>query len=131
MRAYTTNLMDAESVVHAMLIEVHTASGIIRRNTSDDDLEWDGETWTGDGGALSIKMAEEDMSGQIHGSIVTLAGLDPATTSLALSETLEGKVAIIYHALFDPDTLQIEEVRKEFSGRVSNVILTKVASNGG
>lgn len=131
MRAYTTSLMDAESVVHAMLIEVHTASGVIRRNTSDDDLEWNSETWVGDGGALAVKSAEEDMSGEIHGAIVTLAGLDPATTSLALSETLEGKLAVIYHCLFDPDTLQIAEVQKTFSGRVSNVILTKASSNGG
>lgn len=131
MRAYTTSLMNAERVVHAMLIEVHTASTVIRMNTSDDDLAWNGENWQGGGRALSIKLAEEDMSGEIHGAIATLAGLDPSTTSLAMSETLEGKLAVIYHCLFDPDTLQIEEVQKEFSGRVSNMILTKQGGNGG
>ena len=124
-RAYTSGLLDTGHVVTAWLIELETLTSWIRYNTSDWTLQWNGETWLSGNRVIQIKHADEDMSGQTHGCIVTVGATDPATTSLAMSETLEGRVGVIYRALFNPTTFAIVEVVREYSGRISNVVLTK------
>ena len=124
-RSYTSGLLDAGHVVTAYLIEIQTLTSWIRYNTSDWTLTWNGETWQAGNRVIEIKLAEEDMSGTTHGCVVTLGATDPATTSLAMSETLEGRVGVIYRALFNPNTFAIAEVVREFSGRISNVVLAK------
>ena len=131
MRTYTSGLINGEHVVTALMIAVHTQSGVIRYNTSDWDLTWGGFTWYAGDRLISVRQAAEDMSGQINGCEVIISSLDPATTSLALSETLEGNVGEIYLAIFNPVNFQIAEVQKEFSGRVSSLTLVKAGTQNG
>lgn len=115
----------------ALLIEIHTQANVIRYNTSDWDLTWGGFQWFAGDRLISLDSADEDMSGAVNSCVVTIAALDPATTSMAMSETLEGNRGVIYQVIFDPQTFQIVEAQKEFSGRVSNLILTKLPYTNG
>ena len=130
MTGFTTGLIGLDHTAWMWLVEVSTSAGWLRYNMSQWDLVWNGQTWLAGDRILSIEHAAEDMSGQVNGAVLTISSLDPATTSLALSESLEGRPANFYIAVLNRDTYQIAEVQKFFSGRVSNLILTKVGEGG-
>lgn len=130
MPKFTSGYLGQDHSVWVWLIEVEIRTGWLRYNSSEWDLSWNGHTWIAGDRVVSIQPASEDMSGQVNGAIVTVASLDPATTSLALSETLEGRVGNLYIAVMNPQTFAIVEVKKYFGGRVSNLVLTKVGESG-
>ena len=130
MTGFTTGLIGLDHTAWMWLVEVSTSAGWLRYNSSQWDLTWNGHTWLAGDRVLSIEPASEDMSGQVNGAVLTVSSLDPATTSLALSESLEGRVGNLYIAVLNPGTYQIAEVQRFFSGRVSNLILTKVGEGG-
>ena len=130
MNPFTTGVIEGGHVPWSFLIEIELAAGWLRYNVNQWDLEWNGHTWLAGDRAVSVELAVEDMSGQVNGSTIHVSSLDPATTSLALSETVEGRVAAIYFAVFNPQTYKISEAVRLFSGRVSNLTLTKVGEGG-
>ncbi len=130
MNPFTTGVIEGPHVPWTWLIEVEIAIGSLRYNTSQWDLEWAGNTWLAGDRVVSVEPATEDMSGQVNGAVIHVSSLDPATTSLALSESVEGRVGALYLAVFDPATYRIAEAVRFFSGRVSNLVLTKVGEGG-
>lgn len=132
MRDYgsATPLLSGGHFVHAHLIEYETETGTIRYNTSGWDLEWDDETWLAGHGVIQLAIADEGVNLEVHGSSITIAALNPAVTSQALSQNNRGRYCAVYEAVLDPDTYQIKGDSREWSGRLSNVQLNKPATEG-
>lgn len=123
-------MLDDEHVISVLLIDVETLVNVLRYNTSGWDLEWGGETWYAGGGVLDVLLPDEDSNLEAHKCVIKVASLNPAQTSLALSQNLHSRFVGVHHAILDPTTYNIVAVARLFSGRVSNLVLNKAAIDG-
>jgi hypothetical protein len=128
--ASAVSLLSGDRIVHCYLIEYEAISGMVRYNTSGWDIDWLEETWFAGHGVIGLDIAEENVNLQMHGSSIKIAALNPAVVSQALSQNNRGRYGGIYHAMFHPETYKLVEVTREWSGRVSSMVLTKPGSNG-
>ncbi len=59
-------------------------------------FSWDGETWVGLGGLLSVSPISETTDTKAQGFSIDLSGQDPANIAIALSACRQGKVGRIW-----------------------------------
>ena len=132
MRGYGagTSLLSGDRVAHLYLVEYETASGQIRYNDSGWDIEWFGFTWYAGHGVIGLSIADESVNLEMHGASIQIAALNPAIVSQALSQNNRGRYCAIHHAILDPDTYELVSVTREWSGRLSNVRLSKPQTDG-
>lgn len=130
MRSYgaAAPLLASDRIVELLLFEFEFTSAVARYNSSEWDIEWDGKTWFRGGGVLSVELPVEDASLSAHQAVITLAAMNPAILSRALSEKVAGRPATIYHVLMNPDTFEIRNVVPDLFGYMSALQITAAGS---
>lgn len=78
--------MAEQSTPIIVFLELQYDSGVQRYCTADDTTVWDGKTWTGGAGILSISTKESRTNGDAPTWEVTFSGLPVALVSQALQE---------------------------------------------
>lgn len=111
--------------IAAPLIEMQFRSGTVRLTLAPWDLTVGGETWFSQS---LINIAEvRESTGTIEGFSLSLAGMDPTISALAIPTEYRGRICRLLKAHFDPSNNQIIDTPKAwFVGRMNqlNIIET-------
>jgi hypothetical protein len=109
--------LDADVLYPAILLDLQFISGTLFLWSGNGNRVWNGNTYTGAGGILNISAIQESGEVQSTGITITLAGLDPAATSIALQEVAQNKPGVVRFGLLDaPDGNWIGAPAVAFAG---------------
>lgn len=120
------------------LLELNHSGGTVRWTTAAEDIDWNGQTWTAVGGALSIGGATEHGSDRrAEGVVAVLSGVDGSITSIIMSNHFRGHEVVVWRAhlaggavVADPleefrgfqnTTYRIEDNDGAFSGQMGTI----------
>lgn len=119
MRSLTTAgaaALTGQVIVVAILVEMDLTSQLLL-NTSSLSLVINGATYSGVGGLGQIDAVTETPNDYPKVRF-TLAGVQPTSISLALTEPVQGKAVRIKMALFDSATGALVDVRTRYAGYI-------------
>lgn len=85
----------------ALLFDAEFTTGWLYLWTGDQELTWNGHTYTGIGSLINLTSIEETGEVRAAGVTVSLAGLDVSITSIALQSLAQNKTGKIYMGLLD------------------------------
>lgn len=106
--------LSGQVVCMAMLVEMDLTSPV-NLNTSSLSLTINGTTYSGIGGLGQIDAITESQ-GDLPRLNFSLAGVQPTSISLALSEPVQGTAVRVKMALFDSATGAFIDVRQRYAG---------------
>ena len=107
-------------------IECDFLSGVQRYTTCGYSLNWNGYSWLGLGGIVSISEIKETAELEAVGVKLEISGAPLATLSLALQEKPQGRSAKIWFAVFDSDTgLLVDSPMAEYVGRMDTLSIAR------
>lgn len=109
-------------------IELLFDSGDLRFWTGYDEIEANGETWTGSGLVISISGTNEPADLSANGISITFSGLDLAIISVMLNENYRGRSAKIYLGALDSTNQPVSDMYQIFSGRMDIMTLQENGS---
>lgn len=107
-----------ETVRICLLFEAEFTGGTVYLWSGVGDLSWNGQTWLGGGQLLSVSEIAETSDVVASGVTVTLAGVDPAYVSAAISEAGQGLPGKIWLGFIDDTGAVIIDPLALFSGRL-------------
>jgi len=110
--------LDAGSVYFAQLIEIAFHGGaVVRLNTSNYNLEHDGDTYTGAYGLGTISPVRDSV-GQVQGLQFELAATTDATIALALdgADQWQGATVTLMNAIVSATDLTVLDAPVEWTG---------------
>lgn len=122
-------LLDQDTVAECHLIELEFSSGTSRYNTTGWEFPWNSVTWFAGNDMFGLSFGAEDTTLESYKATVTLSAMNPAMLGRALSERVRGRRGTIYHCIFNPDTFDIVEVTREWSGWLSGVTIVSGDGN--
>ncbi len=105
-----------------VFIELDFASGFVRLNSTERDIEWSGKTWTAGAGLGHIGPIEESSEMESDG-LEAVLNAGPAA-SLALGERFRGRPARLWLGYLDADWAVIPDPVLEFAGRMDRMPIT-------
>lgn len=105
-----------------LAIELEFDSGTVRLWNGYDDLDFDGETYTGGGNLLTISPIEENPEISAKGVTITLSGISSTILSYALNENYQYRDCSIYFGTINSGTASGYKV---FSGRMDVMTITE------
>lgn len=115
--ALLARLQSGERIPLVQLIELQLASTTLRYTTAGISLSWSGVTWLSVGG--SVEPMDFKAGGDVDTMVMTLPGVTETDLAVALAEPLEGRPALIYDALVDPDTGAVAQAVLGWSGTLN------------
>jgi len=103
-------------------MEFQFSGGTIRYTTGPHDMTWNGQTWTGIGGALGFEPVEEGADLRAQGMAVVMSGVNQAIINVLLSQNYLGREAMVWMAHLDSSKKIICDPSKDliFSGRMND-----------
>lgn len=122
---FATQTASEQAVIRPiLLIDSNFTSGHLRMFSGTGTMVYNGETYYGFGKLGRISPIEEGVELSASGVNVSLSGLPGDVISTALGEHYQGRSAIIYIALLDPDYVVIGQPVILFQGRLDNMQIT-------
>lgn len=97
------------------LFQIETSSGTLRLCTAPMDIDWDGESWQGIGGAMQFGVAQESADPAAQGVELTLSGVEQSIIASVLNTQVRGRPVQIWMAHLD-DNLQVAGTLEIFRG---------------
>jgi hypothetical protein len=125
MRSLTTGgaaALNGQVVAAAILVEMDLTQQLLL-NTSSLSLSIGGLTYSGVGGLGQIDAITEN-TGDFPKVRFTIAGVQPTSIALALTEPVQGKAVRIKTALFDSSTGALVDVRVRYAGYLDVMSIT-------
>lgn len=105
-------------VFPALLVAMEWASGTTRFWGGQNDLSWNGDTYTAAGNLLTISGVSETVDLRANGLTVTLNGVNSDVLALALEERRQGKPLSVWIGFFDASDSLLDDPYLLFDGRV-------------
>lgn len=121
----STQTASEQSVIRPIImIDADFTSGHLRVFSGTGTLVYNSETYYGFGKLGRISPIDEEIELSSSGVNVSLSGLPGDIISTALGEHYQGRSAVIYIALLDPDYVVIGQPVILFQGRMDNMQIT-------
>ena len=93
--------LEGQTLRPCAFFEGEFATGTLRYWTGQGDKSWNGVTWTGVGGLISLEPIKETADVAAHGAVVTLNGCNTANVQQALSGARQGKPGSVWIGAID------------------------------
>ncbi len=116
---------DEDHIVTVVLVKLEFDSGTQRYHSGVGDITYLSETYIGVGDFGKIEPILEDRGVKMKGIMVALQGVDTTVVDLTNNESVQGRAATIYLAVYDHETAAITEGFELFSGYMDNVQMTR------
>lgn len=107
-----------------LFFEGQFPSGTLRLWTGIDDVDWNGETWTGAGGLIGVSEIDETTEVVANGITVTLSGVPVENVALAINDAQQGLAGKIWIGLLDGNREVIADPVQAFVGRLDVPTIT-------
>jgi len=104
-------------------VELLFDSGDLRFWTGYDDIEANGETWTGSGLVMSISGTSEPSDLSANGINITFSALDSSIIAIMLGENYRGRSAKVYIGALDSTNQPVSDMYQIFAGRMDIMTL--------
>ena len=104
-------------------VELLFDSGDLRFWTGYDEIEANGETWTGSGLVMSISGTSEPSDLSANGMTITFSGLDSSIIAVLLGENYRGRLAKVYLGALDSVNQPVSDMYQIFAGRMDTMTL--------
>lgn len=104
-------------------IELLFDSGDLRFWTGYDDVEANGETWTGSGLVINISGTNEPADLSANGITITFSALNSSIISIMLGENYRGRSAKVYLGALDATNQPVSDMYQVFAGRMDIMTL--------
>lgn len=104
-------------------IELLFDSGDLRFWTGYDDIEANGETWTGSGLVINISGTNEPADLSANGINITFSALNSSIISVMLGENYRGRSAKVYLGALDATNQPVSDMYQVFAGRMDIMTL--------
>ena len=117
------NALDAAHVASALFVQCEFASGTQHYCTAGASIAWNGSTWLGTGGLVTIAPIRETTAIESTGISLTMSGVPTAMVSLALAETVQGRALTIWAAAMDSSSQPIGSPIQVYAGRMDTMTI--------
>lgn len=104
-------------------VELLFDSGDLRFWTGYDDIEANGETWTGSGLVMGISGTSEPSDLSANGINITFSALDSSIIAVMLGENYRGRSAKVYIGALDSTNQPVSDMYQIFAGRMDIMTL--------
>jgi hypothetical protein len=85
--------------------------------TAGRPIVWGGHTWVPE--QLGALEPISDVAGDVQGLQFSMAGVSDEQLAIALIEPVEGRSVVVYDALIDPDTGEVADAVRAWSGTLN------------
>ena len=102
-----------------LFLEGEFASGTVRMSTLYQDVEWNGETWTGAGQFVGIGDVVESEAIQAEAVVVSFSGVPVELVSLAINDVRQNLPGRCWLGLLQPDGTLIGDPIQLFEARLN------------
>jgi hypothetical protein len=118
--------LDAAHVVPVAFAELNFASDNIQRYcTAGASIAWNGHTWLGTGGLVSIEPIRETGAIESVGLRLTMSGVPSNLISLALVGEFQGRAITFWLGLLDASGVLIDTPIVEYAGRLDTMTIVE------
>lgn len=104
-------------------IELLFDSGDLRFWTGYDEIEANGEIWTGSGLVIGISSTSEPADLSANGLTITFSGLNSSIIAVMLGENYRGRSAKVYLGALDATNQPVSDMYQVFAGRMDIMTL--------
>lgn len=104
-------------------IELLFDSGDLRFWTGYDDIEANGETWTGSGLVIGLSGTNEPADLSANGITITFSALNSSIIAIMLGENYRGRSAKVYLGALDSSNQPVSDMYQIFAGRMDIMTL--------
>lgn len=104
-------------------VELLFDSGELRFWTGYDEIEANGEIWTGSGLVMSISGTSEPSDLSANGINITFSALDSSIIAIMLGENYRGRSAKVYIGALDSTNQPVSDMYQIFAGRMDIMTL--------
>ena len=104
-------------------IELLFDSGDLRFWTGYDEIEANGETWTGSGLVIGLSGTNEPSDLSANGLNITFSSLDSSIIAVLLGENYRGRSAKVYLGALDATNQPVSDMYQIFAGRMDIMTL--------
>ena len=109
-------------------VELLFDSGELRFWTGYDEIEANGEIWTGSGMVMNVSGTSEPSDMSANGMTITFSGLDASIISVMLGENYRGRSAKVYLCALDATNQPVSDMYQVFAGRMDIMTLQENGS---
>lgn len=104
-------------------VELLFDSGDLRFWTGYDEIEANGEIWTGSGLVMNISGTSEPADLSANGINITFSALDSSIIAVMLGENYRGRSAKVYIGALDATNQPVSDLYQVFAGRMDIMTL--------
>jgi hypothetical protein len=109
---------EGQTLRPAAFFEGEFATGTLRYWTGQGDKSWNGQTWVGVGGLISLEPIKETADVVANGTVVVMSGAQTSNVQQALSGARQGKPGRVYIGALAEDGSVIVDPDLAFEGRM-------------
>lgn len=109
--------LEADNLVPILFVQVELDNRTDYFCSAGHDVEWNGQTWRGAGGLISLEPIQESNTLEAHGMQFVINGMNPAQTAAFLSDQVQGRTCTCWFGVIGDNGIEADPTI-EFKGRL-------------